>query len=69
MTYTDSQNYQRMTYTERRIAKKMAENADYRVAFEEEDALFVKEQEQQRQEPMPDFFQISQSEGIIDDDN
>jgi hypothetical protein len=57
-----------MTYTEQRIAKKMAENADYRVAFEEEDVLFVKEQEQ-RQEPVSDFFQISQSESIIDDDN
>ena len=40
-----------MTYTERRIAKKMAENADYRAAYEEEDVLFAKEQEH-RQELM-----------------
>lgn len=38
-----------MTYTERRIAKKMAENPEYRTAFEEEEALLAKELEHRRQ--------------------
>jgi len=38
-----------MTYTERRIAKKMAENPEYRAAFEEEEAILAKELEHRQQ--------------------
>ena len=38
-----------MTYTERRIAKKMAENPEYHAAFEEEQAILAKELEHRQQ--------------------
>ena len=38
-----------MTYTERRIAKLMAENPEYRAAFQEEEVLLAKEIEHRKQ--------------------
>ena len=38
-----------MTYTERRIAKMMAENPEYRAAFVEEEKLLAKELEHRKQ--------------------
>ena len=38
-----------MTYTERRIAKMMAENPEYRAAFVEEEELLAKELEHRQQ--------------------
>ena len=38
-----------MTYTERRIAKMMAKNPEYRAAFQEEEVLLAKELEHRQQ--------------------
>ncbi len=50
-----------MTYTERRIAKKMAENPKYRAAFEEEELHLAKELEK-RQELMSLLCSIRKSQ-------